>query len=519
MTSLNDLSIGRRLMLAFGLLVALILGAGIFNLASLQRVRAQADDLTEDHAVRTDLVYRWRQGIGLNANRAVLLSTTRDVGQQHDLEAQMTATTAEILKIQHDFEARDNTAEGRAAQQALAASREKYLAARESLIKTRDGGTSISATMAQARALEEFNTAYKAYLGAADQLVEKTRQRGQALGRDIHASSLVLMAVTVGCAAFCAVAAVVLGLGLQRSIVRPLIEAEAAAHRIAEGDLTTDLRVRGRDETGRLAESLRRMQGALNTIVHEIRSATDSINTASSEVATGNQDLSMRTEHTAATLQQAASSMDEVTSTVRSSADAARQADLLAAQAAEAARHGGEVVSRVVSTMQGINDSSRQIGQIIGVIDGIAFQTNILALNAAVEAARAGEQGRGFAVVAEEVRSLARRSAQAAREIKSLIVDSVDKVESGAQLVEQAGASMTAIVDSVQRVSQVIGEISTASAEQSGGIQLVNEAVVQVDQMTQQNAALVEQSAAAAEAMRQQAVRLTSTVEVFRTAG
>jgi len=257
------------------------------------------------------------------------------------------------------------------------------------------------------------------------------------------------------------------------------------------------------------------MQNALSKLVGDIRHASDSINTASVEIAAGNQDLSGRTEQTASALQQTASSMEQLNGTVHQTAESARTANALAGTATQAAQRGGEVVSQVVRNMEDITQSSKKIGEIIGVIDGIAFQTNILALNAAVEAARAGEQGRGFAVVASEVRSLAQRSANAAREIKTLIGASVEKVESGARLVQDAGATMQEIVTGVQRVSHIIGEITTAATGQSNELGQVNTAVTQLDQMTQQNAALVEQSAAAAESMRDQAHRLSQVVEVF----
>jgi methyl-accepting chemotaxis protein len=285
---------------------------------------------------------------------------------------------------------------------------------------------------------------------------------------------------------------------------------------VAAGDLTRHIEAGSQDEVGQLLTQVQGMQSRLADMVRQIRSSTDSISTASTEIATGNQDLSQRTEQTASNLQQAASSMEQLTGTVKQSADSARQANQLAASAAEVAARGGKVVSEVVATMDEINASSKKINDIIGVIDGIAFQTNILALNAAVEAARAGEQGRGFAVVAGEVRNLAQRSAQAAKEIKALIGASVDKVESGSKLVANAGDTMKEIVGSVQRVTDIIGEITAAAAEQSEGIGQVNTSVVQLDQMTQQNAALVEQSAAAAESLKHQAATLAKAVGTFK---
>jgi methyl-accepting chemotaxis protein len=302
-----------------------------------------------------------------------------------------------------------------------------------------------------------------------------------------------------------------------RSICAPVEQATLLARRIADGDLShDDLRAEGRDETARLLQSLLDMQASLAHIVSQVKASTDSISTASTEIAHGNADLSARTEQTASSLQQTASSMMQLTGTVKQSAEAAGQANQLASSASAVASRGGDVVSQVVSTMDEISASSKKIADIIGVIDGIAFQTNILALNAAVEAARAGEQGRGFAVVASEVRSLAQRSAEAAKEIKALIGTSVDKVETGSKLVQDAGTTMNEIVASVQRVSDIIGEITAAASEQSDGIGQVNGAVTQLDQMTQQNAALVEQSAAAAQSLKEQAHKLAGVVGTFR---
>ena len=302
-----------------------------------------------------------------------------------------------------------------------------------------------------------------------------------------------------------------------RSICDPIREAERLAQDIAQGDLAERrIDTSGSDETARLLAALEGMQSSLRRMVSQLRETTESISTASVEIASGNRDLSTRTEQTASNLQQTASSMQQITGTVTQSADSARQADQLASSAAEVAARGGKVVSEVVSTMEEIHASSNRIADIIGVIDGIAFQTNILALNAAVEAARAGEQGRGFAVVAGEVRSLAQRSAEAAREIKALIGASVGKVESGSRLVADAGRTMEEIVSSVQRVTDIIAEISAATAEQSAGLGRVNGAVAELDQMTQQNAALVEQGAAAADSLKEQAAQLSRAVSSFR---
>ena len=310
--------------------------------------------------------------------------------------------------------------------------------------------------------------------------------------------------------------AIIIGLLLIRAIVNPLNEAITVANAVASGDLTSRIEVNSTNETGRLLQALKTMNENLVDLVGKVRMGTDQITTASGEIASGNSDLSQRTEEQASSLEETASSMEELTSTVKQNADNARQANQLAAGASEVAMKGGSVVGQVVQTMSSINESSKKIVDIISVIDGIAFQTNILALNAAVEAARAGEQGRGFAVVATEVRTLAQRSAAAAKEIKELISDSVTKVEDGTRLVDEAGATMDEIVTAVKRVTDIMSEISAASQEQSSGIEQVNQAVSQMDEVTQQNAALVEEASAAAESMQEQAHALTQAINTFK---
>jgi methyl-accepting chemotaxis protein len=321
--------------------------------------------------------------------------------------------------------------------------------------------------------------------------------------------SLVLMLVV----SLCGVAGAWM---ITRAILGPLQQAVKLAQTVAKGDLTSTVVPRSDDETGELLSALMTMNQSLVTIVQAVRDGSDSISTGSSQIAVGNADLSQRTESQASNLQQTAATMEELTSTVRQNSATAQQASELANGASHAAVQGSTVVGQVVGTMAEITASSKQISDITGVIDGIAFQTNILALNAAVEAARAGEQGRGFAVVAAEVRNLAQRSAQAAKEIKSLIGASVERVETGAHLVDEAGRSMQDIVQQIQRVATLIGEITAATLEQTNGISQVGTAVNQLDHVTQQNAALVEESAAAAESLKQQALRLTATVSTFR---
>ncbi|HET6787848.1 MAG TPA: methyl-accepting chemotaxis protein, partial [Aquabacterium sp.] len=325
-------------------------------------------------------------------------------------------------------------------------------------------------------------------------------------------TGIFILALTLAAAAI----SVLIATFATRSITRPLNRAVAVAQRVARGDLTSTISSSSQDETGQLMQALHDMNESLQRIVGDVRQGTEAITTASDEIAVGNLDLSSRTEQQASSLQQTSSSMSELTQMVKQNADSARQANQLAASASQVAEQGGDVVSRVVDTMGAIDASSRKIVDIIGVIDGIAFQTNILALNAAVEAARAGEQGRGFAVVAGEVRTLAQRSASAAKEIKQLIDESVSQVAQGSQLVTQAGSTMTNVVASVRRVTDIMGEITSASESQSHGIETVNHSIHQMDGVTQQNAALVEQASAAAESMKQQAHHLARIVSVFK---
>ena len=371
-----------------------------------------------------------------------------------------------------------------------------------------------------ARAAEIVNGDMARLFTPMNKTITELVEAQQTAAQDDYARSQeiyqLVLAVCVAGLAFGVIVAIVLGWTLVRAIVGPLQMAVKIAGGVAQGDLTQKIEVRSNDETGRLMAALKDMNDSLVEIVTRVRAGTDTISTASSEIADGNLDLSSRTEQQAGSLEETASSMEELTSTVKQNADNARQANMLAGSASDVAGKGGVVVAQVVETMGAINTSAGKIVEIISVIDGIAFQTNILALNAAVEAARAGEQGRGFAVVAGEVRSLAQRSAAAAKEIKLLIDDSVDKVHHGAALVDQAGATMNEIVQSVGRVTDIMAEITAASQEQTAGIEQVNAAIAQMDQTTQQNAALVEQASAAAQSLQQEASTLARTVGAFR---
>ena len=369
---------------------------------------------------------------------------------------------------------------------------------------------------------DECRPALAALLKAADAYRDATATRSQAMIAEAEADftaqrNLIIIASILSFAA-AALAGVLITRGLTQALGAEPGELGLFAQRVANGDLS-DIRGAAGAPAGSVLAYLGSMQQALAAIVGKVRSASDSIATGSAEIAAGNSDLSQRTEEQASALEQTSATMEQLGSTVRVNSESASQANQLARGASEVAGKGGNVVAQVVDTMKGINDSSRKIADIIGVIDGIAFQTNILALNAAVEAARAGEQGRGFAVVAAEVRTLAQRSAEAAKEIKALITDSVDQVSQGTALVDQAGHTMEEIVTAIQRVSEIVAEIASASVEQSSGVNQVGEAVTQMDQMTQQNAALVEQSAAAAVSLKQQAQELVSAVAVFKIQG
>lgn len=372
---------------------------------------------------------------------------------------------------------------------------------------------------AAGKALETMKKEYAEHRQAINQLVQAATQdddvRENQARQETATATWGMLSILAGIIALAALVIVVITRGLIRQLGGEPAYAAEIAGRIAAGDLSTDIDTRRSDHASLLV-AMKAMRSGLANIVMEVRAGTESISTASSQIASGSLDLSSRTEQQASSLEETASSMEELTSTVKQNADNARQANRLAQSASDVAQKGGDVVSQVVNMMSSINESSKKIVDIIGVIDGIAFQTNILALNAAVEAARAGEQGRGFAVVASEVRNLAQRSAAAAKEIKTLINNSVEKVDTGSQLVNQAGATMTEIVDSVKRVSDIINEITAATQEQSSGIEQINQAVTQMDTVTQQNAALVEQAAAASSAMQEQAGRLIEVVSVFK---
>ena len=519
MRVLGQLSIRARLYFATTFSLVLLTAVGALGYVALDRSRStlqelfarQVQTLTDMAELRTGLGHlrRAEKDIIINFNNAVEVQALRE-GWSRQLDA-LRKSMAQVREVQ-------------AGNVEFTGALDKALAE----VGQYEGGLvpifdQIERALLDGAGAGAYAERFKAHMDTTDALLASlaTQARGHmeearaALDqRTATMSTLIAAAVLLGLAVL-----VPLTLFSVRSITQSLEQARALAERIAAGDLSHAVQSRQRDEIGSLVAAMGRMQDALRTLVGQVQQAAGSIATASDEIALGNQDLSQRTEQTAASLQQTASSMELLTGTVQHSAESSRQASGLAANAAEVAVRGGAVVAQVVQTMGEISDSSRRIGDITGVIDSIAFQTNILALNAAVEAARAGEQGRGFAVVASEVRSLAQRSADAAKEIKALIGASVERVEGGSRLVAQAGETMTEIVASVRRVSDIVAEITSAAAEQAGSIGQVGQSVSHLEQMTQQNAALVEESAAASQSLRDQAGRLTEAVSRFKLQG
>ncbi|MBP6901245.1 MAG: HAMP domain-containing protein [Burkholderiaceae bacterium] len=511
------MKLGTKLLLPPLLAVSTVLAVGqIDSLLTAREDRAQQRS-QQDRLASFREIARLQQQVG--AAHAATYRTVALIGSLDEAQVQAARNKlkAELDSARQGFQRLAEASSDASTRAALAAPVPviaRYLKVADEAIDmaTVDPNTGVAALQGADARHAELSTA----LG---QVVAAVQAQADAAAAAAQAHATRLQWLLGGLSLLVAAAAVALTWTLQRRMVSDLGRANRLARAIADGDLTQRMSSDRHDEIGELLQSMAQMQQALQRMVAQVRQTSDAIANASTEIASGNQDLSQRTEQAAGNLQQTASAIEQLTGTVRHSADAAVQAKQLAGSAASVAQRGGEVVGQVVSTMDQINQSSKKIADIIGTIDGIAFQTNILALNAAVEAARAGEQGRGFAVVAGEVRSLAQRSAAAAREIKSLIGASVERVENGARLVQDAGSTMGEIVASVQRVTDIIGEISSAATEQSQGIAQVNGAVGSLDQMTQQNAALVEQSAAAAESLRDQARSLGGLVATFRIDG
>ncbi len=516
MPTRTPLKVSTRLSLAIGAILLLLItvsAIGILRLGKLNDTMLHlSDDCVPKIITASDWLYRVMESARHTRNM-LIVDDAATIKAEVDAVMDDKKARAEFME---KLKATVITPAGVAALQAVIDKRAAYTPSEDAYLKLVLAGDMVAARQ---MLLTSMRPAQLEYIAALRKFIEV--QKGVIGDSQREAASEYATArnLMVGSSIAALIVAAACGVLLTRSLVRQIgaepAEVMAAADRIASGDLASDIALRAGD-TSSILYSMKRMRDSLSSIVGNVRSGTETIASAASEIAAGSQDLSSRTEEQASSLEETASSMEEMTSTVKQNADNARQANALAALASEHAVKGGTVVTQVVQTMGEINESSRKIVDIISVIDGIAFQTNILALNAAVEAARAGEQGRGFAVVASEVRNLAQRSASAAKEIKQLIGDSVEKVEFGSKLVDEAGSTMDDVVASVQKVANILGDIGAASGEQESGIEQINGAIGQMDSVTQQNAALVEEAAASAEAMQQQAAQLAELVAVFK---
>ncbi|HKR38301.1 MAG TPA: methyl-accepting chemotaxis protein [Paraburkholderia sp.] len=513
LTAFKNVKIGMRLGASFGLVLMLMAMLIVVGLNQMTNIREINDDIIHKRWVKSDAVQTVNLMTRANARRTMELFITSDRDKTAFIYQEIAANRKTIDEALGTLDRLVASPEGRTMLAQIRESRAAYVASFGKVAQLLTDNRRDEAASAMSSETLPLLDALQEHVSALVDLQKtKVEEAGAQAEREIEAARNWMVGLGV--------AALVIGIGLAyaitRSITGPLRDAVQIAQTVAAGDLTSRILVQSDDETGQLLQSLKDMNERLKQIVGEVRLGTDTIATASSQIASGNLDLPARTEEQAASLEETAASMEELTGTVRQNADNATQATVLTSTASAIAQRGGEVVGRVVDTMHGISKSSAKVVEIISVIEGIAFQTNILALNAAVEAARAGEQGRGFAVVASEVRTLAQRSAKAAREIKELIGESVSRVETGAKLVEEAGQTIGEVVQSVKRVTDIMSEIASASKEQSTGIEQVNTAVTQMDEVTQQNAALVEEASAAAQAMDQQAQALRQAVSVFK---
>ena len=514
--NLANWKIGTRLGAAFAVVLLMLVGVAALGISRMAQIQDRMEEVTKVNNLELLMATTMRSSVSnrmIELRNVVLFTEAADINTEISLFEEQNKRYQESDSRLRAALAKFGTADDEEAAllklKELAAAAAPVMANVIALGKANDNAAAIKVLVVQLRPI------HKAWSQVLTKLVDiETAQNDAATvaGELAYASARNLMLVLSGLAILFGTA---LAWFITRSITAPINRAVLIAQTVAAGDLTSVIVADTQDETGMLLAALKAMNSSLQSIVGQVRTGTDAMSTASQQIAAGNLDLSSRTEQQASSLEETASSMEELTSTVKQNADNARQANSLALSASEVASKGGAVVAQVVETMGAINESSRKIVDIISVIDGIAFQTNILALNAAVEAARAGEQGRGFAVVATEVRNLAQRSAAAAKEIKQLIGDSVDKVDTGAKLVDQAGATMGEVVDSVRRVTDIMAEITAASREQTLGIEQINQAIMQMDGVTQQNAALVEESAAAAESLQGQAGQLAQVVSKF----
>ena len=511
--NISNIRIGTRLALGFGLILVTMVTVIVLGLSRLSHISSLTDELVDTDWVKAEAAATIDATMKSNARRSMEIVLSSDLGSLDRAFAKIDANKKTINEAVATLDQLVRLPKGKELLAEYKTRRAEYVALFTQVGKlVREGQREQAQTLALSKMLPALDRAEEPMRQLNAFQKQIAANKGEIARTSVASAELLMMGLGV--------AAVLAGAGIAywitQTIVKPLHTAVHIANTVAGGDLSCQIQVATQDEAGLLLQSLKAMNDGLVQIVSKVRTGTDTIATGSSQIAAGNLDLSARTEQQASALEETASAMEELTSTVQQNDEHARQANQLALAASEVAVRGGMVVSEVVETMASINDSSKQIVDIIAVIDGIAFQTNILALNAAVEAARAGEQGRGFAVVAQEVRTLAQRSAAAAKEIKALIDTSVEKVETGNKLVGQAGSTMDEIVQSIQRVSDIMSEISSATREQTAGIEQINQAIVEMDNVTQQNAALVEEASAAAQAMQEQASALSQTVSIFR---
>ena len=511
------LKISTRLAVSFGLIIVLLAMVAFVSISRIRNINTSTEKILNDRYVKVMLSNTIQSEVNIQARLlSIAIIGANDADEVSSSVTKIQASIKKNTELLARLKTMINTPKGQELLQAVMSSRESYARTRDANIKLLQEGKSETAGIFLLTQLrypqEKFLTALAAMTSFQESLMESEGKQAAADGR---MAIILTLSLSIAATAI----AIALAILISRSISRPIAEAVQVAQRVAAGDLSVSIDARGNDETGQLLRALKEMNDNLQGIVARVRHGTDAIAHGSREIASGNMDLSSRTEQQASSLEETASSMEELTSTVKQNGENARQANQMAQSASSVASKGGQVVAEVITTMDSINASSKKIVDIISVIDGIAFQTNILALNAAVEAARAGEQGRGFAVVATEVRNLAHRSASAAKEIKILIDDSVHQVSLGSTLVNQAGSTMEEIVNSVRRVTDIMAEITSASNEQEAGIEQINQAITEMDAVTQQNAALVEEAAAASEALQDQAGILAEAVSVFKLDG
>lgn len=510
---MKNLKIATRLWSGFGCVIMLLVIMVLLSVSRMRQAEQRMDNMLEDRYKKITLATEVKYNVSLihqQMRNAIIASNGGGVKSAIETMNAIRAKNKELLDA---FDKIINVPKAREIFNAITDARSKDLAAQKELLTMLEAGKQDEAKIFLSQAVRQTEQTYiKLLTEMIDLQAGKMAEEAKFSKAEFKNAQQLMFGITL----VALVLSLVIAHSITRGITKPMNEAVSLARQVADGDLTANIQSTSSNETGQLMLALKDMNSNLNKIVREVRNGTDVLVTASGQIASGNQDLSSRTEEQASSLEETASSMEELTSTVKQNSDNARQANQLARSASEVAIKGGLVVSQVVDTMGSINESSKKIVDIIGVIDGIAFQTNILALNAAVEAARAGEQGRGFAVVAAEVRNLAQRSAAAAKEIKSLIGNSVEQVEVGARLVSQAGVTMNEVVASVKHVTDIISEITSASDEQTSGIEQINKAIIQMDDVTQQNAALVEEAAAASESMQEQATNLARVVSIFK---